>query len=263
MGAHSVTASPAVTRAPSQDEQRTWWPPAARPPSGWEPNSGASSISTLTVDGERLLVSGATESNSMMRRQLAFSSDNRTRQASPLSGLVLDLPQGLMGAFDVSGCYGRPLIETRTLLTAFETQAFDFWDPSGAATGVSFSPLNSDDDRFRRLSTELDARHAALVDWDAEAGDPPNDRAFHDALDFLRLIPIGVPDPSIYVSGDAEVGFSWMLPSAFVEVAFRGDDNIRYTFRFGADPVRGDVTPLWVGGMSRLPLELRNALVRI
>ena len=112
---------------------------------------------------------------------------------------------------------------------------------------------------FSSLLAELLARRADLANWYQSDGDRPSEGAFGDAETFIGLIPSGAPLPSLYVSGDAEVGFSWMWDEGFIEVAFRGDGNIRYAFRFGED-LKGDVCEFRPAQVPLVPVLLMTAL---
>jgi hypothetical protein len=72
----------------------------------------------------------------------------------------------------------------------------------------------------RALRTELVRRQVDLANWDEDDGDRPNEKAFDDALAFIELIPPAVPPPSLYVSGDAEVGFSGCGTTASSKLLF-------------------------------------------
>lgn len=127
--------------------------------------------------------------------------------------------------------------------------------PVGKLSGVRI-------ETHQGLREQLSIRRAALNQWNEEDGDSPSDQAFDDAEAFLDLIPARVPQPSVYASGDAEVGFSWMQRAGFAEVAFRGDGNIRYAVRAGPTLV-GKLTPFRVAGAPHIPLELKTALERL
>jgi hypothetical protein len=140
-----------------------------------------------------------------------------------------------------------------------ETEVFHYEIP--AAQPITFPataalpPAN-----FGSLRTELIKRQADLASWDEDDGDRPNEKAFDDAKAFIGRIPADVPLPSLYVSGDAEVGFSWMLDDGFIEAAFRGDSKIRYASRFG-DDLNGDVCEF--RSTKVMPMPLMAALERL
>jgi hypothetical protein len=117
-------------------------------------------------------------------------------------------------------------------------------------------------DNVPRLAMDLLMRRAEVASWAADDGEPPTRAAFDDAQDFLTFLHTVPRKPSIYASGDAEVGYNWAWQDGFVEVAFRGDGNIRYALRFGGD-LKGDVTPFRDGGVPIVPPELYSALQRL
>jgi hypothetical protein len=132
------------------------------------------------------------------------------------------------------------------------------------ATGANTATVatTSQRDHISSLRAELLALRADLANWDEEDGKRPNEEAFDDAHAFIELIPSGVPLPSLYVSGDAEVGLSWMWNDGFIEVAFRGDGKIRYAARFDGD-LNGHVCEFRRGRVPIAPLPLMTALKRL
>jgi hypothetical protein len=117
-------------------------------------------------------------------------------------------------------------------------------------------------ERLSRLTAELAVRRSEVALWTIDDGDTPNDDAFFDAEAFLSFIPLSAPEPSIYVSGDAEVGYSWTLAAGFLEVAFRGDGHIRYAFQFDSN-LNGAVIPFRTADSPQISPELARALRRL
>lgn len=155
-------------------------------------------------------------------------------------------------AFGIVGHVGQ--LDLDFVRTSVEAQLIG--TVSGASRIVGAPPTAG---RDRRLAELLSVRQNMTRHWTAEDGIVPNSLAFRDAATFITLIPPLAPEPSIFVSGDGEVGFSWSLTDAFVEVAFRGDDQIRYAFRFGK-PVHGDEVPFRFGASILVPVDLMTAL---
>jgi hypothetical protein len=171
------------------------------------------------------------------------------------------LPKRPLAAYGLPN--GQPWSAVFCKNEVFSTLVETLLDPAWPSCGVGLLTLRPElDGRTNRLAAELSARRDEVQHWDSNEGDAPNDDAFRDAEAFITLIPVGVEEPSIYASGDAEVGFSWTTPDGFVEVAFRGDGNIRYAFRSGSD-VDGGITSFRNGGAPRMPSDLNRALQRL
>lgn len=134
--------------------------------------------------------------------------------------------------------------------------------PDPMVSGVTAMSEWSDPPARQELLAELLAKQMTLPAWDPDDGDPPNKQAFHDARAFVEQLPRRTPNPSLFVSGDAEVGFSWSLPDGFVEVAFRGDGYLRYAHRFD-DRLNGDVVPFSAAENLPLPDDLATALLQL
>jgi hypothetical protein len=123
-------------------------------------------------------------------------------------------------------------------------------------SGVALAP------RHAALRAELADLRATMAQWDEADGDRPPVAAFDDAGAFLGMLPeVRIP-PSPYASGDAEVGYRWLFEDGFAEVAFRGDGQLRYAFRFGAN-LDGGTERFGAGQVNSLPEPLAAALNRL
>lgn len=97
---------------------------------------------------------------------------------------------------------------------------------------------------------------------DIPADEAPNEAAFMDALSFIGLLPDNIDIPVIWASYDAEYGFSWAAPGGMIEVAFRGDDLVRWAAREG-EAVIGDDERFRVDGKRRIPPRLIATMDRV
>jgi hypothetical protein len=102
------------------------------------------------------------------------------------------------------------------------------------------------------------AREAAKH-MDEDEGAPPTRDAFLDATAFINMLPTSIPIPEVYASGDAEFGFTWSLSGRFLEVAFRGDGDLRWAGAFGSYRP-GEQIPFDMRSATRLPKVLSDLI---
>jgi len=65
-------------------------------------------------------------------------------------------------------------------------------------------------------------------DWDGYGAQKPANKAVYDALEYLNLIPKGIPMPVSMASSDGEIGLFWEQQGYYIDVGFYGDDT--YSF---------------------------------
>lgn len=131
--------------------------------------------------------------------------------------------------------------------------------PSGSVSGSPAEDLRA------RLFAELDRAKEDAEAITAEEGRRPPDEAFRDASAFIELLPPDLPAPSIWASGDGEVGFTWSKhhgAKGFVEVAFCGEGRIEWAADFGDACVGGTVT-VDLARATRLPRDLERCIDRL
>jgi hypothetical protein len=246
----STTTTKMVSRPDAQEILHGPLPLTRTLPSGWKPSSGAPPEATPVVDkyehkpGENLpadvfyLDTDVTQGS----WEMLFPEDG-----SFLNAALNNATRGLSfkGSFSVKGEAKSP---TRTRQMA---------DTTASRVG---SAVHSN--ALQELRAQLAIHRSAMNSWDDEDGDRPSYQAFDDAEEFLGVIPDDSPKPSVYASGDAEVGFSWMLREGYIEVAFRGDGKIRYAVRSGPVLI-GDVAQYRFDTAPCIPLELKSALERL
>jgi len=109
------------------------------------------------------------------------------------------------------------------------------------------------------LRAQLDLALEAAGSIDEDEGTPPSKAAFRDAAAFIELLPASTPLPSVYASGDAEVGFTWSGPGRFLEVAFRGDGYLRWAAAFGEHRPGGAIA-IDLQSATRLPKALADLI---
>lgn len=154
------------------------------------------------------------------------------------------------------------LVISFTVLTSAGLADFGAAERSGRLSedipGVTagFLPLR---DARSDLRAELDLACEAAAAIDEDEGVPPSKEAFRDAAAFIELLPTSVPLPSVYASGDAEVGFTWSEPGRFLEVAFRGDGHLRWAAAFGEHRPGGAIT-IDMQSATRLPKALADLI---
>lgn len=112
------------------------------------------------------------------------------------------------------------------------------------------------------IRADLDRARVSAAAITEEDGTPPPEEAFREAEAFVKLLPPVVPRPSVYASGDAEVGFSWSSGGRFLEVAFSGDGNLHWAATFGEDRPGGCI-PIDMRSAARLPKALADLIGRL
>jgi hypothetical protein len=118
-------------------------------------------------------------------------------------------------------------------------------------------------DRLRRA---LERARESADRIDEEEGEKPSPRAFREAEAFIDLLPPRIVEPSVWASGDAEVGFTWKVSGNFLEIAFRGDGRLRWAAGFPSEHSetwRGDVVEIDLERATRLPETLMSLLDRL
>jgi len=103
----------------------------------------------------------------------------------------------------------------------------------GTASAGQFTEMRQEATKIDRLEAVLIAYRGLDHDWDGYGGQPPNEAAVDDALAFLRLLPLGTPNPTPTLSNDGEVGFFWKRDGYYIDIGFYGDGKYSY---FGEDP---------------------------
>lgn len=131
---------------------------------------------------------------------------------------------------------------------------------SGLSASATRAPATRD--ARTAIRTNLDLARESAEAIDAEEGEAPSIEAFRDAEAFVDLLPPMVSPPSVYASGDAEVGFTWSGSGRFLEVAFRGDGGLHWAAAFGDDRL-GGFAPVDVRSATRLPKALANLIDRL
>ncbi len=136
--------------------------------------------------------------------------------------------------------------------------------PSAVQSLLSRSPLTHVSlvparDTRTRLHSKLDMAREAADLIDEDEGAPPTRDAFLDASAFIDMLPTSIPVPEVYASGDAEAGFTWSVSGRFLEVAFRGDGNLRWAGTFGSDRP-GGIIPIDMKSATRLPTVLSDLI---
>lgn len=154
------------------------------------------------------------------------------------------------------------LVISFTVLTSAGLADFGVAERSGRLPGdvpnvtAGNPPLR---DSRSDLRAELDLAHEAAGSIDEDEGTPPSKAAFRDAAAFIELLPASMPLPSVYASGDAEVGFTWSGPGRFLEVAFRGDGYLRWAAAFGEHRPGGAIA-IDLQSATRLPKALADLI---
>jgi hypothetical protein len=124
------------------------------------------------------------------------------------------------------------------------------------------SPGKQDAWNATQIRASLELAHESADAITDEEGVPPSEQAFQDAEAFIDLLPLTVPLPLVYASGDAEVGFTWSNRDRFLEVAFRGDGQLHWAAAFGSDRP-GDVVRIDIRSATRLPRQLAGLIDRL
>lgn len=114
-------------------------------------------------------------------------------------------------------------------------------------------------DLREQLRLALERARESAERLEDDEGERPSEQAFRDAAAFIERLPPRTAKPSVWASGDAEVGFSWSAPGKFLEVAFRGDGRLRWAAAFGAE-WRGAEPELDIHRVTRLPDQLMKYL---
>jgi hypothetical protein len=90
--------------------------------------------------------------------------------------------------------------------------------------------------------------------WDGYRGKIPNRQAVLDAIEFLRLLPDGMPQSEPMLASDGEVGLFWNIDGYYIDIGFYGDGKLSFHFElpdgkeFGAS----------YEGVAVLPEELES-----
>jgi hypothetical protein len=141
---------------------------------------------------------------------------------SAASSWVMQInPSRIVGSFIIGGA------EIVNLPTTYDTAA---------------SPTK---DLFDRLS-DLKAKYAKPTFPESE---PPCDRAFLDARNFVLTIPLAsMVKPTIHVASDGEVNFQWSGSNFQIDLGFYGNERFSfYASKDGCAPVIGDDVPVTEG----------------
>jgi hypothetical protein len=100
-----------------------------------------------------------------------------------------------------------------------------------------------------QLKTKLLMAIKSIYGLDEDEGKTPCLEAFKEAETFIDLLPENIYLPSIWASGDAEVGLTWRYKRNFMEVAFSGDRILRYGVAF---PLKDSTS--WKGGEIKIDI---------
>jgi hypothetical protein len=124
----------------------------------------------------------------------------------------------------------------------------------------------SEPDLRDKLRRALERARESAERIEEDEGEKPSPRAFRDAEAFIDLLPPRIAEPSVWASGDAEVGFTWKVSGNFLEIAFRGDGRLRWAAGFPSEHSetwRGDVVEIDLERATRLPETLMSLLDRL
>jgi hypothetical protein len=83
-------------------------------------------------------------------------------------------------------------------------------------------------DKSDYLLREVDTYKALKAGWDGEGSKAVSELSMQTAVNFVKLLPGGLPLPGAMVSSEGEIGFYWDLPQGFAEIRF--DDAGMGTF---------------------------------
>lgn|GEM_PF-5208561 len=75
-------------------------------------------------------------------------------------------------------------------------------------------------DRRQGIVAEIQKYASFADDWDGEGSCAPYIASISASLNFLEMLPGGLPLPKPMVSSDGEIGFYWDLAQGFADISF-------------------------------------------
>lgn len=82
--------------------------------------------------------------------------------------------------------------------------------------------------------------NARLINWDGYDAQPAQAEAVSNALEFIDVLPHGIPTPEVSVDPDGEISFDWCGGRRRqFSISIGANNVLSYAGLFGADRVRG------------------------
>lgn len=196
----------------------------------------------------------------------ATSVDRRER----LVGTSLSVAEPFTSLLAISGAFGQSITaQLQSVLVSFSSFAGASSPDEDLDRETRYrAPLVSGmrsrtrPDLREELRLALERARESADRLEDDEDERPSEQAFRDAAAFIERLPPRTEKPSVWASGDAEVGLTWSLPQGFLEVAFRGDGRLRWAAAFGAEWTGGE-PQIDIHRVTRLPDELANYLDRL
>jgi|GEM_PF-4573415 len=215
-----------------------------------------SAIETRSLRSTARVPSAATTE----RGSIGFLHRQAVAWRHPFVGAVDDLLSGTMSASWAASELERwsdPAAQLEPMLGTAE--------PS-ESSAVGTAADRSGPDLRDKLRRALERARESAERIEEDEGEKPTPRAFREAEAFIDLLPPRIVEPSVWASGDAEVGFTWKVSGNFLEIAFRGDGRLRWAAGFPSERSetwQGDVVEIDLERATRLPETLMSLLDRL